>query len=117
MFVSGFVVLISSKLEAFYTWNGAAYRIEEMTWHTPSEHQMDGKSYPAELQLLYKTLEVKLESFVLLHERLSRAAMQCSSSLLLAGRQPPLSFEMLFPSSQRHKRMASGPSTLPLRMC
>ncbi|EKX32450.1 hypothetical protein GUITHDRAFT_148625 [Guillardia theta CCMP2712] len=44
-------------LEAFYTWNGAAYRIEEMTWHTPSEHQIDGKSYPAELQLLYKTLE------------------------------------------------------------
>jgi len=49
--------LQTTGLEGYYTWNSAAYKITEVTWHTPSEHQMDGKSYPAELQLVYKTLE------------------------------------------------------------
>ncbi|KAM7263871.1 hypothetical protein ACFE04_001554 [Oxalis oulophora] len=37
--------------------DGKSYTFEQMHWHTPSEHLLDGEQFPLELHLVHKTTE------------------------------------------------------------
>ncbi|KAK6944055.1 Alpha carbonic anhydrase domain [Dillenia turbinata] len=51
---------IEVKFESNSGWlivEGKNYTLEQMHWHSPSEHTIDGKRYPVELHLVHKTSE------------------------------------------------------------
>ncbi len=54
MINDGHVLKVEVPLGSYIMLNGQRYELTEYEFHTPSEHQIDGFSYPMEMQLVHK---------------------------------------------------------------
>ncbi|QAB15674.1 carbonic anhydrase [Hydrogenovibrio thermophilus] len=54
MINDGHVLKVEVPLGSYIMLNGQRYELMEYEFHTPSEHQIDGFSYPMEMQLVHK---------------------------------------------------------------
>ena len=51
--IDGHLSLFHYNLGKIITLDGAVYRAEEITFHTPSNHRIDGKQYPLEISIIH----------------------------------------------------------------
>lgn len=53
IFQDGHLKILHFDLGKIVTLDGAVYRAEEITFHTPSNHRMNGKNYPLEVSIIH----------------------------------------------------------------
>ena len=50
---NGLLIIYEENIGKIVTLDGAVYRAEEITFHTPSNHKIDGKSFPLEISIIH----------------------------------------------------------------
>lgn len=49
----GYISILHDNLGKLVTLDGAVYKAEEVTFHTPSNHRLQGKSFPLEINIIH----------------------------------------------------------------
>ncbi|MBU2706897.1 carbonic anhydrase family protein [Zooshikella marina] len=97
---NGHTIQLNVEPGSILTWQGETYELKQFHFHTPSENQIDGKSFPLEMHLVHASEQGKLAVVAVMFEQghVNQQLQQLWGDLPKADEQQALSHTIAWQS-------------------